>query len=67
MNDNRTTVIIERVFSKRGKTLEEIYIDYLARKIAEFEKNTDNIFITEKENSENRMIDLQYKCNTWKK
>lgn len=38
MNDNRTTVIIERVFSKRGKTLEEIYIDYLARKIAEFEK-----------------------------
>lgn len=26
MNDNRTTVIIERVFSKRGKTLEEIYI-----------------------------------------
>jgi hypothetical protein len=55
MNDNRTTVIIERVFSKRGKTLEEIYIDYLARKIAEFEKNTDNIFITEKENSENRI------------
>lgn len=38
MNDNCTTVIIERVFSKRGKTLEEIYIDYLARKIAEFEK-----------------------------
>ena len=38
MKENRTTVIIERVFSKRGKTLEEIYIDYLARKIAEFEK-----------------------------
>lgn len=55
MNDNRTSVIIERVFSKRGKTLEEIYIDYLARKIAEFEKNTDNIFITEKENSGNRI------------
>ena len=60
MNDNRTTVIIERVFSKRGKTLEEIYIDYLARKIAEFEKNTDNIFITENENSE---VKCKSKCN----
>ena len=34
---NRATykIIVERVFSEEGRTLEELYLDYMAEKIAE--------------------------------
>ena len=34
---NRATykIIVERVFPEKGKTLEELYLDYMAEKIAE--------------------------------
>lgn len=52
MNDNRTIVIIERVFSEKGKTLEETYMSYMAKKITDMVKSMDNASITEKVNSE---------------
>ena len=53
--DNIDNIKLSDKTKKDIEFTKEIYIDYLARKIAEFEKNTDNIFITEKENSENRI------------
>lgn len=32
-------ITVERIFCEEGKTLEEIYLDYMAEKIAELVKN----------------------------
>ena len=46
-------IVIERVFSDNGKTLEEIYIEYMAGKIAEVikeinrEADAENLSVSE--------------------
>lgn len=35
-------IIVERAFAEEGKTLEELYLDYMAEKIAEMVRDIQN-------------------------